>query len=214
MALASFNEARSALVSLTSSFNYNEGESPDYNRLRDEVNKAFLSERISDCHVQKFFRTVMYIEKQVNYEDVTNELIGIRREIEECIRKNQGRKSEYDEDSSLGTFGTEQQSMLSDIEELLKTSIQSLARVYSKQGLWCTKLKRHEIAIEFYSKSLDILSQLPKANKRRLSVNSHLGMLKGAFNCNELIFQHQFGRSVSHALSLQPLRWLRRRIQS
>ena len=182
MALASFNEARSALVSLTSSFNYNEGESPDYNRFRDEVNKAFITERISDCHVQKFFRTVMYIEKQVNYEDVTNELIGIRRKIEECINRNRGRKSEHEEGSSLGSFGTEQQSTLSDIEELLKTTIQSLARVYSKQGLWCTKLKRHELAIEFYSKSLDVLSQLPKASHKRLSVSSHLGMLKGAFN--------------------------------
>jgi hypothetical protein len=178
MAISSFKDARSALVALASSKNYNEGESPEYNRLRDSVNKAFISERIADCHVQKFFRTVMYIEKQVNYEDVTNELLGIRTEIEECIR---GRTSMEMEESmtSLGSFATEQSALLSDIEELLKTTIQSLARVYSKQGLWCTKLKRHEMAIEFYSKSLTMLSEIPKVSHRRLSVSSHLGMLKG-----------------------------------
>lgn len=180
MAISSFNDARSALVALASSTNYNDSESPEYNRLRDSVNKAFISERISDCHVQKFFRTVMYIEKQVNYEDVTNELLGIRTEIEECI-KSRGRKSMEMEESmtSLGSFDTEQSVLLSDIEELLKTTIQSLARVYSKQGLWCTKLKRHEMAIEFYSKSLTMLSEIPEASHRRLPVSSHLGMLKG-----------------------------------
>jgi hypothetical protein len=188
MAISSFNDAKSALVALASSKNYSEGESPEYNRLRDSVNKAFISERISDCHVQKFFRTVMYIEKQVNYEDVTNELMGVRAEIEEYMKKS-GRMSLEDSISSLGSFGTEKSALLGDIEELLKTTVQSLARVYSKQGLWCTKLKRHEMAIEFFSKSLTMLSEIPKVSHRRLSVSSHLGMLKGelALLCVEII---------------------------
>jgi hypothetical protein len=182
MALASFNEARSALVLLSSSTNYNESDAPEYHKLRDDLNKAFVSERISDCHVQKFFRTVMYIEKQVNYEIVTNELMDIKAEIEECINKrNSNRRSSAGEMSmdSLGTFDTQQTSMLNDIEELLKTTLQSLARVYSKQGLWCTKLERHKMAFDYYSQSLDVLSQIRKASERRLSVSSHLGMLKG-----------------------------------
>ena len=120
----------------------------------------------------------MYIEKQVNYEVVTNELMEIRTEIEECI-KNRQRKSYGESEGSLGSFETEQTSLFSDVEELLKTVIQSLARVYSKQGLWCTKLKRPEKAIGYYSKSLDMLAEMPKANKKRLSVSSHLGMFKG-----------------------------------
>lgn len=55
MAISSFNDAKSALVALASSKDYSEGESAEYNRLRDSVNKASISERISDCHVQKFF---------------------------------------------------------------------------------------------------------------------------------------------------------------
>lgn len=128
MALASFLEARSALASLSSTYNAPNSQEY-YKKLRDDVNKAFISERISDCHVQKFFRTVMYIEKQVNYEDVTNELIGIRIELEECIdkyrRRSSGENNESFEDS-LVTFESEQTALLNDIEELLMTVIQSL----------------------------------------------------------------------------------------
>jgi hypothetical protein len=131
MALASFLEARSALASLSSTYNAPNSQEY-YKKLRDDVNKAFISERISDCHVQKFFRTVMYIEKQVNYEDVTNELIGIRIELEDCIikyrRRSSGENNESFEDS-LVTFESEQTALLNDIEELLMTVIQSLVRL-------------------------------------------------------------------------------------
>ena len=171
LALSSFNDARSALVSLSSS-SANYGDISDtYNRLRDEVNKAFLSERIADCHVQKFFRTVMYIDKQVDYDVVTNELIDIKKEIEECMEDIQGDGDRFEIQNSS--------TMNEDIDELLKTIIQSLARVYSKQGLWCTKLKQHEKAISFYDKALDALAELRTAKKDPLSVGTHLGMLKG-----------------------------------
>ena len=113
----------------------------------------------------------MYIEKQVDYDMVTNELIGIKKDIEECIKNVQEGEDRFAIQKST--------TMNEDIEELLKTTIQSLARVYSKQGLWCTKLKQHEKAINFYDKSLDALAQLRTAKNNRLSVGTHLGMLKG-----------------------------------
>lgn len=124
----------------------------------------------------------MYIEKQVDYDVVTNELIGIKKDIEECMKNVQEGEDRFAIQKST--------TMNEDIEELLKTTIQSLARVYSKQGLWCTKLKQHEKAINFYDKSLDALAQLRTAKKDRLSVGTHLGMLKGQLKLSVLTLNY------------------------
>lgn len=134
MALSSFNQARSALVNLNASGHYQRQDTDSllYNQLRDEVNKALLSERISDCHVQKRSRALMYNEMSVNYVDVINQLIEAKTTLELEIEKYCHEVGhEKEDDASIDAFATESNEDISEFKELLKSIDESLVSLFS-----------------------------------------------------------------------------------
>ena len=108
-----------------------------------------LSERITDCHVEKFFREGFQSEDRdsddyshVNYRQTAVMLSQSSKDLRDLIDK-------YTEEN----MGNDtEDSYIRDFKELVTEATFSLARVYSKQGCVYAKLNSHLMAL---------VSQLP-----------------------------------------------------
>lgn len=200
MAMASFNESRCALLmiaGLPEKSQRGDLGSEAYCELRDQVNNALLSERITDCQVVKFFRgSKRHLDEvevtdisHINYQHSTNQLqetrANIKKELDLRLDHNK-RMDGSDDDKSVDSFHGEKKIDLDAFQELLKTATESLARVFSKQGAYLAKLSHHIAALDLFQQSLSSWSE--SANKTLESSTSlNMGVL--AANINPLIVE-------------------------
>ena len=113
-----------------------------------------LSERITDCQVQKFFHGSYEIDatddySHINYGQASVTMSDVRQTLTEQIRLHHKFAKDYEapEDSSINSFEEEMESELKEMEELLQEATVSLARIYMKQGCVYAKLANHETAL-------------------------------------------------------------------
>eukprot|EP00580_Thalassiosira_gravida_P014014 CAMPEP_0201683380 /NCGR_PEP_ID=MMETSP0494-20130426/52097_1 /ASSEMBLY_ACC=CAM_ASM_000839 /TAXON_ID=420259 /ORGANISM="Thalassiosira gravida, Strain GMp14c1" /LENGTH=1049 /DNA_ID=CAMNT_0048167155 /DNA_START=374 /DNA_END=3521 /DNA_ORIENTATION=+ len=155
LAIPCFNDAKFALLiiagmpenkAMSDSWNENP-EGQMYAKLRDEVNSALLSERITDCHVQTLSTKTVGEEDEdfatFNYRQAATMVSETKKLIRETIK----------EKTSAAKAKEEARDYLDDYNVLLNEANIALARLLSKQGSVYAKVDNHTMALDLFRES-------------------------------------------------------------
>ncbi|KAL7554214.1 hypothetical protein ACHAWF_017626 [Thalassiosira exigua] len=159
MAVASFNDAKFALLAIAG---MPETQSPiAHAKLRDAINSALLSERITDCNVEQFFRRASRHQddatddfSHVNYHQAASRLAETKLAVSEQIELRHKIVSNVSDQCSINSFEEEKDPEVNDLRGLTMEAILSLARIYTKQGCVFAKLDQHRRALDLFGHSI------------------------------------------------------------
>ena len=129
-----------------------------------------MSERITDCHVEKFFRLGRFDQEttddfsHVNYRQAATMLADTKKVLLQQIHFHfDGVKKQEVEHLKPGllyarecvdSLEEEKNAEVNDLEDLVKEATLSMARIYSKQGCVYAKLGNHYTALVCTGKCL------------------------------------------------------------
>ena len=120
--------------------------------------QALLSERITDCHVQKFFSNSYDQDatddySHINYNQAATQVSQAKSVLKEEIEIQTmiGKKNSEPSDNNAGTtassFNEEKNEEINNLKDLFLAATQAMARILSKKGAVYARLDSHHMAL-------------------------------------------------------------------